>query len=400
MRNKTIRIIATILCIVLFVTVVPTEIANVPVFAKKTASQIKNEIADLEDEADEIQDEINDLQGKINEQKALKDALEKKIANLQEQIDICNAAIDKLNAQISKYQKEIEESEAKIEADKLAFRKRLRAIYMSNSGSNLQILLGAENFSDFLYLAELTASVSARDKILIEGLVANIQSIEKKQAEIDAMLDEQIEIKKTIDEKQTELEKESAAIQKVINGIDADQTELEKDKASVEAQIKKKEQQLAELNTTGGTDVKYDGGQFLWPVPGYYGISSGYGSRWGTIHRGIDIAGGGISGKKVVAVADGVIVKHYNSCKHNYGKSGSCGCGGGYGNYITINHGTKDGKTYLAIYAHLSRTALSGGTVKKGQTIGYVGSTGWSTGFHLHYGISVNGSWVNPMNYY
>ncbi len=400
MRNKTIRIIATLLCIVLFVTVIPTNIANVPVFAKKTASQIRDEIADLEEESEEIQDEINDLQGKINKQKALKDALEKKIANLQKQIDICNAAIDKLNAQINQYQKEIDETEAKIEQDKLSFRKRLRAIYMSNSGSNLQILLGAEDFSDFLYLAELTASVSARDKILIEGLVANIQAIEKKQAEIDSMLEEQIEIKTTVDAKQTELEKESAAIQAIINQIDADQTELEKDKASIEAQIKKKEQQLAELNTTGGTNVKYDGGQFLWPVPGYYGISSGFGPRWGSYHYGIDIAGGGISGKKVVAVADGVVVKHYNSCKHNYGKNGSCGCGGGYGNYLTINHGTKDGKTYLAIYAHVSRTAVSSGTVKKGQTIGYVGSTGWSTGFHLHYGISVNGVWKNPMNYY
>lgn len=400
MRNKTIRIIATVLCIVLFVTIIPTNIANVPAFAKKTASQIKNEIAELEEEADDIQDDINALQGKINEQKKLKNALERKIANLQKQIDICNDAIDELNAKVNKYQNEIDETEAKIEKDKLDFRKRLRAIYMSNSGSNLQILLGADDFADFLYLAELTASVSARDKILIEGLVANIKSIEEKQAEVDALLSEQIEIKATIDKKQTELEKDSAAIQKIINQIDADQTELEKDKASIEAQIKKKEQQLAELNTTGGTNVIYDGGQFLWPVPGYYGISSGFGPRWGAYHYGIDIAGGGISGKRVVAVADGVIVKHYNSCKHNYGKNGSCGCGGGYGNYITVNHGTKNGKTYLAIYAHVSRTAVASGRVTKGQTVGYVGSTGWSTGFHLHYGISVNGSWVNPMNFY
>lgn len=399
MRNKIIRIIATVLCVVLFVTVVPTKLTDTPVEAK-SASQIQDEINDLEDEANELQDEIDDLQGEIDKQQELKDALEKKIANLQEQIDICNAEIDKLNAQVEQYQKEIDSISAKIEQDKLSFKKRLRAIYMSNSGSNLQILLGADNFSDFLYLAELTASVSARDQILIEGLVESMQTIEKKQAEIDVMLQEQVKIKKTVDEKQSELEKESAAIQDVINQIDADQSKLEDDKASVEAQIKAKEKELESLNTTGGTNHIYDGGPFLWPVPGYYGVSSGYGSRWGSFHKGIDIAGGGISGKKVVAVADGVIVKHYNSCNHNYGKSGSCGCGGGYGNYVTINHGTKDGKTYLAIYAHVSRTAVSSGKVKKGQTIGYVGSTGWSTGFHLHYGISVNGSWVNPMNYY
>ena len=80
---------------------------------------------------------------------------------------------------------------------------------------------------------------------------------------------------------------------------------------------------------------------------------------------------------------------------------GSCGCGGGYGNYVTINHGTLNGNTYVATYGHMVSTAVSPGTtVKKGQTIGYVGTTGWSTGYHLHFGLAVNGSWVNPMNYF
>jgi len=142
----------------------------------------------------------------------------------------------------------------------------------------------------------------------------------------------------------------------------------------------------------------------LWPTPGFYGISAGFQSN-DAVHRGhhngIDIAGGGISGAAIVAISDGVVVTSNNSCSHNYGKSGSCGCGGGYGNYVTINHGTKDGRTYVVTYGHMSRAAVGAGTtVKKGQTIGYVGSTGWSTGYHLHFGLAVNGAWVNPMNYF
>ncbi len=118
-------------------------------------------------------------------------------------------------------------------------------------------------------------------------------------------------------------------------------------------------------------------------------------------HNGIDIAGGGIAGKPIVAIADGVVTRSNNSCTHNYKKNGSCGCGGGYGNYVTINHGTNGGNTYVATYGHMSSTAVNtGAVVKKGQTIGYVGTTGWSTGYHLHFGISVNGAWQNPMNFF
>lgn len=144
--------------------------------------------------------------------------------------------------------------------------------------------------------------------------------------------------------------------------------------------------------------VKESTATFLWPVPGYYTVSSGYGYRSfdRSFHAAIDISGGGISGAPIVAVADGVVILGCNTCTHDYSKGYSCGCGGGYGNYLSIVHDS----TYATLYGHCQSIIVSDGEkVKKGQTIGYVGSTGFSTGSHLHFEFKKNGVKVNPMDF-
>ena len=134
---------------------------------------------------------------------------------------------------------------------------------------------------------------------------------------------------------------------------------------------------------------------FAWPVPGFYYVISPFNENRGYSHKGIDITGGGIMGATCVAANGGTVIGSNNSCSHNWGKSGSCGCGGGYGNYVLISH--PGGKTTM--YGHLSSVTVSTGqSVKKGQTIGYVGSTGWSTGAHLHYETRLNAIPYNPMS--
>lgn len=375
--------------------------------AAPSASELRENISRLEEQSKKLENQIKDLQGQINSQKQVKNALEQKISVVQQQINLCNSEISKINNTIAKNKTEINKKNKEIEADKLSFKKRLRAIYMSNTGSSLQVLLGAEDFSDFLQLSQLTTSVSSRDKKLIEKLVASVKKLEKKQKENNKLLQEQVEIKKIVAKKQAELQGESTKIQNVINQIDSNQSNLEATNAKIEKQIKDYNATLASMTTTNGTSFVYDGGDFLWPTPGYYRISAGYQSN-DAVHRGhhngIDITGNGagvIAGAKIVAISDGIVTRANGSCRHNYPKSGSCGCGGGYGNYVTINHGTKDGNTYVATYGHMSSIAVGvGATVKKGQVIGYVGTTGWSTGYHLHFGIAVNGGWRNPMNYF
>lgn len=148
----------------------------------------------------------------------------------------------------------------------------------------------------------------------------------------------------------------------------------------------------------GETNVEFitDGAQFAWPVPGHTNITSGFGSRWGTTHKGIDISDGSIAGVPVVASRTGTVTRADNACTHNYPKDTSCGCGGGYGNRVEISHG--DGTSTL--YGHMVTITVSvGQTVQQGQVIGYVGCTGHSTGFHLHFEIKQNGTQVDPMPY-
>lgn len=402
MRKHFVKFLSVLIVLSLLLSIV--VIGNV---GAATKSELQNSINQLEQKSSKIEGEISSLKGKKAEQQKLKTKIEEKISIVQQQITICNNEIYRINGIIAENNKEIEKTEKEIEADKLAFKKRLRAIYMSNTGSNVQVLLGAEDFSEFLQLSQLTASVSARDKLLLENLVAAMEKLNKKQKENNKLLQDQLSVKKIVTEKQQQLQAEGNKIQGLINEMAADQSSLETENAKIEKQIKSYERTLASMASAGNTSFTYDGGDFLWPTPGYYNITAGYQSN-DAVHRGrhngIDITGNGrgvIAGARVVAISDGVVVQANGSCGHNYPKNGSCGCGGGYGNYVTINHGTKDGRTYVVTYGHMSSAAVgTGATVKKGQTIGYVGSTGWSTGYHLHFGLAVNGGWVNPMSYF
>lgn len=137
---------------------------------------------------------------------------------------------------------------------------------------------------------------------------------------------------------------------------------------------------------------------YVWPVPGHYTLSSVWNEdRDSYNHGAIDISDGSVMNAEIVAAESGTVVLSNDYCPHNYPKEGSCGCGGGYGIYCMIDHG--NGKATL--YAHMSSILVSSGTyVQKGQVIGYVGTTGWSTGPHLHFETRLNGEKYNPMTEY
>ena len=163
------------------------------------------------------------------------------------------------------------------------------------------------------------------------------------------------------------------------------------------------EAELQKIFDSGSrTDGDVYSGQLRWPLTGYGKdwITSPFGYRWHPIwgtyigHKGVDI--GGDYGATIVAAEDGVVVDTNRGCTHNYGKSWSCGCGGGYGNYVQINH--SDGLTTL--YAHCQAINVSiGQHVKRGQAIAEMGSTGSSTGAHVHFEVIINGVPKNPMDY-
>lgn len=398
MKTVVTRTLSALLCLVLFVGVLNSQCF---VASADTESELKSDIAALQKESEKLEAEIAKLKAEKRDQKTILSAVQKKISTIQSQVLRCNQEIASINAKISANNAEIEAKNAEMAETKLDFKKRIRAIAMSNTGSNVQILLGADDFSEFLQLSQLTASISARDKLLMENIVEAVKVLNEVKAENEKLLESQQAVKETALAAQKELEREEASAQSVYNQIAKEQSSVEADNKAVEATIKEKTEYLNTLlyGSSGQGFVNSNVG-FLWPVPSCQNITSYYGPRWGTTHKGIDISNGGIFGKPIVAITDGYVYRTYNSCPHK-DRGSRCRCGSGWGNHVAVDHGSINGANIKAMYAHMNTIAVSNGQfVKKGQTIGYVGTTGDSTGYHLHFGIMKNNAWVNPMNYY
>ncbi len=397
------RFLRQFICLVICACIAVTSL-SVMALTQKEKDQLNNDIANLKQQASAIQSEINKLKSEKADQGAILAAVRKKIANTQAQIDRCNQEIASINSNINANKAEIAAKEAEIEDDIFEFKKRLSAMYMSNSDNSIQILLGAENFSDFLRLSQFTASMSARDKKLIEALKSEISVLNDKNKENEKLLNDQVAIKSTINEQQRELEAQENEAAAIYNNIAAEQSAEQKDLDAVNAEVKKLQKKLEDdiASKQYATFINPNTG-LQWPVSGHFNISAHYKSNDAVHkgrHNGMDIAGGGIAGQPIRAVADGYVTLVNNGCSHNYKKYGNC-CGNGYGNYCTVNHGSLNinGSTsnYVAYYAHASKIIVSNGQyVKQGQILGYVGTTGWSTGYHLHFGMLRNGSWINP----
>ncbi len=354
----------------------------------------------LQQRAKEIEKELADLKAKKKSEEAIQAKLKEQIKNTQAKIDACNAVINKYNSEINEKQAQIDEKQAEIADSKQLFRKRIRSIYMSgNANGDLAVLMGAENFSDFLALSQLTSNMSNRDQKLIESITQAMSEIQAAQNEIKEKRSKQQEAANSLNAEQNNLESQNNAILASLKKTDAASDKLEDEHHKLQADMSVI---LNSMNNSGGVvnNTVYEG-ELKWPVPGCMNITSGWGQRWGTMHKGIDIAGSGIWGKPIVAVGDGVITKAGNSCTHDYGKNGSCGCGGGYGNFAYLNVKTASGNNYTLVYGHMKQCIVSTGQkVSVGQVIGYVGTTGWSTGPHLHYEVYKNGKNINPMSIY
>lgn len=398
MKTNVSRIFAIILSLVLVI-----SLAIIPTSADEVDS-LRDQIGKLEEQIKDKADEIKDIQKDKKNQQALKAKYEEQMALYQAQIDICNAAIRDTNDKIAKNEADIVAKENEMADAILEFKKRMSSIYMSSSSeSGIEILLGAENFSDFLALSQLTQNISKRDKKLIDDIKAMLKQINAAKKENEKLLESQNEVKEMLSDKYDEFDALVREAKKNINELANDEYAASNDKKRLENDLKAKEAYLNELLNPSDDDVYkgYFDGTFTWPVPGYLGMTSGYGTRWGTMHKGIDIASAGIRGKAVIASASGYVSKTYTGCPHNYGKSSSCyqggvRCGGGYGNHVVISHGKSGSTYYQSLYGHLgSVTVKPGQYVRQGDVIGYVGSTGYSTGWHLHFEIHKSSNGVN-----
>ncbi len=404
---------------------------------------------EIKEENKKYTEELNATEEAIKQKEEYSKKLQNNISDLTKKIRSSNDKIKKLNTQISEKQAQIDARLAEIEDTLDMLRERLRAIYTAGDVSTLEVILQAKDFSDFLDKMEIVQSIASYDDQLINKLKGEMKGIgtqqeklrqdksaveaEKKKlednkarvnalsAENEALLMELNAAKEKTENALEENEKRQKELEDALREYNAElaerirkQRELQKQRAEERkareaekrALEEERKRQLAETGKTDIPEQTFDddeqyvdvSGEFVWPCPGHTYLTSTF-DEWRGVnnHGALDIADGSVYGAPVVACYYGTVFSTYNGCVHDWGKSSSCGCGGGYGNYVMIDHG--DGK--VSIYGHLCDVVVEPGQeVLPGQLIGYVGSTGYSTGPHLHFEMQYYGVRYDPLEEY
>lgn len=380
------RTISLLLCVIMLTLVASyTPAVTVNVSAAKTAAQLKEELAAAQKESNKLKSQISELEKANAPYQEKKEALQKQIDATQKEIDLYQEQIDVYDAEIAVFQNEIDKLNEQIDENLDLFAERLVVLYTTGSYTELEVLLSAKDFGEYLEKAQLTKSMSEYDNRLLADLTADIAEVEEKKAVIDEDKQVIVNAQNAIQEKQAELDRQYTEVATIVKNYENDIAELQDSYEDMLDEQKEIEKALQEITgSVVGT------GRFTWPVPGYYKLSSKYGYRWhpvsGTwkLHTGIDISSSGIYGARIVAADDGTV--------------SLSGWNGGYGWCVVINHGNG----YSTLYAHMKAASSlkKGQAVTKGSTVGYVGSTGTSTGPHLHFEIRQNGSPKDPLKWF
>ncbi|MCR4719833.1 MAG: peptidoglycan DD-metalloendopeptidase family protein [Firmicutes bacterium] len=358
------------------------------VYAAKSVNDLKSELAESQKKTQETKKQIQNKQVEKNSQKAQKDSLDIEIAGLQSDIDKIQSVIDEKNAEINEKNNEIQLLDTELKATDKRLKKRMKVIYESGTESYLELILKSTGISDLFTRIAVVESILKHDNSIMDNYRAQIDEINAAKEIVENEKKEQVEAQDILEAKQNQIKSKQVEKQKIIDALSKDINELKKQEAAQEKAEKELQNQInSALKSSTQQTVKYSGnGKFGFPLTSYTRISSTYGYRihpiTGTkkLHTGIDYAAP--YGTSILAAEDGVVL--------------TAGWNSGYGYCVTINHGGG----YVTLYGHCSSLLVSAGqSVKRGQTIAKVGSTGNSTGNHLHFEVRINGNTVNPAGY-
>ncbi len=384
----------------------------------------KNQKSELEKKKEAMEDKIADLEKEKGDIVTYIEKLDKQLNELATEIEKLNTQIKEVDTELALTREELEVAKETVNNQYATMKKRIKYMYENGGQDYIEIIFKADNISSLLNRAEYIEKISEYDKNLLENFKEAKELVAKKETELETKLaklqelnDEVTFEKETVtelvDNKTTELakyqenidqseeavEEYNASIEKQENLIEdlleKERQRVEAERKRAEEERKKKEQEAANNSSNNssnnGGNTSTDGyseekGDFRWPLQVSGTITSTFGYRnaptegASTYHKGIDI--GVPTGTPIVAAGAGTVVTaSYQAAA---------------GNYIMISHGNG----IYTVYMHCSKLSVSvGQNVAKGEVIGYVGSTGVSTGPHLHFGVSVNGTYVNPLNY-
>ena len=379
MKNKYIAIFIVVLF--LFSSVGAENLSDKKNQLSNAQQHIKDKEAILEDQ----QAEERDLESQIKE-------LDMKVVAIEDNIKDLGDKLNQKEEEIKTSEKELEAATKKKDEQYESTKERMVQMYKNQDIEYMQIIFSSDNIWDALNKVEYIKRISDKDdKILgeykeqVELIEIQKEKIEEERIDLDLLRAQELakrdELSQTINAKQVAISK----LQIEQDNMATEIAELEDISVRLEADIKRLTAEMQAQNQEK-VPIEYSGGAFTWPVPGWYRISSEYGPRTspisggGEVHTGIDIPAS--YGESVIAAADGTVI--------------TAGWVRGFGNTVMISHGSG----LVTLYGHNSSVTVTvGQTVKKGETVAKIGSTGYSTGNHLHFEVRVNYSHTNPWNY-
>ncbi|MFA7077329.1 MAG: peptidoglycan DD-metalloendopeptidase family protein [Syntrophomonas sp.] len=350
-----------------------------------------DQLSDQQQLLDKLNQKINQQQSKLNKASRAEKTILGQVQSIEQDAERTRQDIAVLADQVAYLQKNIGiiEKEIKIQQEELdkqteILGERLVVIYEQGDSTYLEVLLGANDIKDLITRMDMLTTIIDQDQDLIDTINSRKKDLDNKKADLDVQKRELLAAKAAREEKQQLLATQLNDKKVVLGSVQQEKQkyaqairEMEQASAQAEAMI---------LRLQGKSGASIGTGSYTWPTPGYTNITSAYGMRYHPIlkknklHTGIDI--GAPSGARIVAADGGSVI--------------FSGWLGAYGNAIIIDHGAG----ISTLYGHQSSRLVSvGAKVSKGQTIGKVGSTGWSTGPHLHFEVRKNGTPVNPRGY-
>lgn len=382
MNRKAVKIIAATISFVFVIGLLFSALYGIAY-----ADTIQDQLKKADQKKQEAQTKLNKVEKEREKSLASQEALEKELITLQNKVNDINEVISETNSKLAVEETKLVEATERANIQYDNFKERFRVLCEQGPVTYLEMLFSAKNFCDFVDKVEIATEIFENDKAIFDEMEAVKIKIEESRNEILSLKETQVAAKNSLTKEQAELNAKKEEQKRYIKS-------LENDAAAYQRVIDEEERAMAALKSrvasslsTSSSGKSYVGGEFMWPSACTI-ITSHYSPRrknpvTGVYkrHTGVDI--GAAYGTAILAANSGTVTL--------------AGWNSGYGNCVVIDHG--GGKATL--YAHMSSIGVSKGqAVSKGQQIGKVGSTGNSTGPHIHFEILINGSAVDPMQYF
>lgn len=352
--------------------------------------QLQNRYNSLVAQQKQVENQIRQNKQNQKDTKAQQTELNQNIQLVKDQVSVLSQKITLLNSQITQKQQQIDSTQQSINDNTELFKQRLRVMYMDGNVSFLEVLLSSKNITDFLTKEEILYNISTHDTSLIQNLHKQQQEVRDDKKALEGDRNDLVSTNNTLAQKKQDLNSKISQSNALLATQKQQASDLNAQKLEIQKEMDKANSEIEALQSVG----KYVGGAMLWPLQGvkttltsYFKYRRSPTTGYGEFHTGIDITklGGGTYGYPIHAANSGVIkVAQYSNVS--------------YGNHIVIDHGGG----MMTLYGHCCRFAdgiTVGKKVNKGDIIAYVGSTGNSTGPHLHFSVLMNNRYVNPLNY-